>query len=188
MVRLRAFVALASVLAAGALLVACGGQQVQLVSADHFDALLKGSPPALQQLHELGGTVRQSSKEAFARTLRSLRGYPVVINVWAEWCPPCRGEFPIFQRSALRFGRRVAFVGLDEDDSTSKATSFLRSYPVPYPSFSDPSGTILHGIGRIIGLPATIFLDSNHKVTGPLEGAYRSDAQLDAAITRYALD
>ena len=36
--------------------------------------------------------------EAFERTLRGLRGHPVVVNKWASWCGPCRFEFPFFQK------------------------------------------------------------------------------------------
>ena len=72
----------------------------------------------------------------------SLRGYPVVVNVWASWCGPCRFEFPHFQRAAAAYGKRVAFLGIDSQDSDDAAATFLREEPVPYPSYTDPDEEI----------------------------------------------
>src|SRR6266566_5227726 len=66
---------------------------------------------------------------AFKSRLAGLRGYPVVVNKWASWCGPCQTEFPAFQRAAVKYGRQVAFVGLNgKGDSLTDAAAFLRSF------------------------------------------------------------
>ena len=62
-------------------------------------------------------------------TLQEQRGMPVVVNVWATWCPPCRTELRDFQRSLDRFKRdgvRVLAVNVDEPGSEAAIGQFVR--------------------------------------------------------------
>ena len=87
-----------------------------------------------------GATARRRDRRLDAR-LAALKGYPVVINKWASWCVPCKEEFGAFQRVSAEYGRRVAFLGIDsEDPKRADARAFLKSFPVSYPSYYDPSG------------------------------------------------
>src|SRR5947208_1681125 len=78
----------------------------------------------LQQTQLLDG-----GAAAFKRRLAALRSFPVVVNQWASWCPPCRYEFPFFQRVAARYGNRVAFLGVDAADNRGEARTFLGKFP-----------------------------------------------------------
>jgi thiol:disulfide interchange protein len=84
--------------------------------------------------------------------LARLPGVPVVINQWASWCTNCKFEFPFFQQAARADANRVAFVGLDSQDSQSKAQAFLAQFPVNYPSVFDRSAsiasTVITGLNR----------------------------------------
>ena len=50
---------------------------------------------------------------------------PVVLNFWASWCPPCKGEMPDFEKMYQEYGDRVNFVMVSVDDSMSDATAFM---------------------------------------------------------------
>jgi len=157
-----------------------------VVSKQQYTQGLADSPAPLADLHNRMGQVGGGTSE-FDAQVRALRGYPIVVNAWAHWCIPCKAELPLFQRASLRYGRRVAFVGLNADDTTSAAKSFIAGYPLPYPSFEDPSMSIFRKLGGGAGLPTTFFLNRDGKVVLPKQGQFASQADLDAAIRRYAL-
>ena len=77
--------------------------------------------------------------------MRALRGHPVVVNVWAAWCGPCRVELPVIQRASLDYGKRVAFLGVDLKDNRGAAAKLLRDIPLTYPSYEDPDGKVANG-------------------------------------------
>jgi cytochrome c biogenesis protein CcmG/thiol:disulfide interchange protein DsbE len=147
---------------------------------------LAGSPPALRALHAQSNRLLGGGPAAFRARLRQLRGHPVVVNKWASWCGPCRAEFPFFQRLSTRLGRRVAFVGVDSNDSDADARSFLRRYPVSYPSYSDPDQKVAKVFGATLAFPTTAFYDARGRLTYVHQGAYATEAKLREDITRYA--
>jgi thiol-disulfide isomerase/thioredoxin len=156
-------------------------------SARAAQAQLAGSPPALQALHERAGQLL-GSEPAFAARIRALHGYPVVVNFWASWCGPCRSEFGLLANASARYGRRVAFLGADTDDSTSDARTFLTQHPVSYPSYQ----TSISGMDWLVpqglaGLPTTIYLNRKGKLVYAHIGQYDSQGTLDGDVHSYAL-
>jgi thiol-disulfide isomerase/thioredoxin len=109
-----------------------------------------------------------------------------VINAWASWCTPCQQEFGLFASAAARFGRRVAFLGADTEDSAGAAQSFLAKHLVSYPSYQT-SITGLGSLASIAGLPTTIFLSPAGKVLYTHTGQYESQGTLDQDIQNFAL-
>ena len=121
------------------------------------------------------------------KRIAALRGYPVVANVWASWCGPCRFEFPILQKLSARYGKRVAFLGVNSEDSDDAAKTFLAEAPVPYPSYTDPDKEIADSLGAAVGLPDTAFYDRAGKLVYLKQGPYADDSELEADVRRYAL-
>ena len=106
-----------------------------------------------------------------AVNLAHLGGRPMVINLWATWCGPCREEMPILQDGYQRFGDQVSFVGVATKDSPQGAAAFLEDVGVVYPQLVDVDGQLLASLG-IPGLPVTLVLDAQGRVmnrhVGPL--------------------
>jgi cytochrome c biogenesis protein CcmG/thiol:disulfide interchange protein DsbE len=181
--------AVLAVLAIG-LLQLPGSQQAPVPSTltlAQMRARLADSPPALATLHAQASEIVSGGLPALRARLATLRGTPVVINKWASWCEPCRAEFGVFQRVSVSRGREVAFLGIDSGDSRANAREFLRSFPVSYPSFYDPSGQAGLAITDSTFTPVTVFFNRRG---GEFihQGPYLSVAKLEAAVKRYALD
>jgi cytochrome c biogenesis protein CcmG/thiol:disulfide interchange protein DsbE len=147
---------------------------------------LAGSPPPLAALHKQANDLLPGGQEAFEKRIAQLRGYPVVVNVWASWCGPCREEFPVLQQLSARYGKQVAFLGVNSEDSTDAAATFLEEEPLSYPSYVDPHKGTLESLGGLGGFPDTAFYDRSGKLVYLKQGPYRSDAELEADVHRYA--
>jgi thiol-disulfide isomerase/thioredoxin len=149
-----------------------------------ISSMLAGSPAPLAALHSQAGRLLDSG--GLRGRLRVLRGYPAVINAWASWCTPCQQEFPLFASASLRYGRQLAFLGADTDDSTPDARAFLEKHPVSYPSYEMNRG-LLAPIATLEGLPTTIFLDRAGRVVYVHTGQYKTLGTLEEDIQTYAL-
>lgn len=110
-------------------------------------------------------------------TLAALTGKPVVLTIWASWCPGCNEEAPHLSKVAARSD--VHFFGIDYRDTAGDARGFYTKHGWSMPSVEDPSGTIATGLG-LQGTPTTIFLDANHREVGRVVGAMDQDGLEDA--------
>ncbi len=111
----------------------------------------------------------------------------MVVNEWASWCEPCQSEFPVFQRVAVRYGRRVAFIGVDSRDSDPAAARFLRRFPLTYPSYVDPHQRIGGALQAVGGIPQTVYIAADGKQQYDHAGPYLSAAALERDIRFYLL-
>jgi cytochrome c biogenesis protein CcmG/thiol:disulfide interchange protein DsbE len=180
------FLATAAVLA---LLVAgCGNSEPKSAAPPQatVDKALAGAPPKLKALHNQANQLIGGSTSDFQDRMAQLRGYPVVVNKWASWCAPCRGEFPAFQQAGVKLAKQVAFVGLDGQDNDGNARKFLKQFPVTYPSYRDPDLKIAPKIQAGVAFPTTIFFDRKGKLVYAHPGPYTNAADLIADIKRYA--
>ena len=146
---------------------------------------LAGSPAPLAGLHAQASALIGGGESAFRTRLTALRGHPVVVNRWAAWCEPCRAEFTLLQRAAVTVGKRIAFVGVDAEDSRDSARTFLDRHLVPYPSYEDPHSTISKSLKATIGMPITLFFDARGNWVFTHPGPYTSEKALLADIARY---
>jgi cytochrome c biogenesis protein CcmG, thiol:disulfide interchange protein DsbE len=175
-------------LACLALLPGCGSDEPRSAASRPSETArdLSGSPAPLARLHAQANDVLGGGASAFEARLAGLKGYPVVVNKWASWCPPCRAEFPFFQRQATKRGKRIAFIGVDANDNESDARKFLRRYPVPFPSYSDPDLKVSAVIKAVGAFPSTSFYDSDGKLAYVKQGGYATEQKLVEDIERYA--
>jgi thiol-disulfide isomerase/thioredoxin len=157
------------------------------LSKSTVSSALAGSPAVLASLHAQGSQLLSGGPQAFQARLKSLRGYPVVINKWASWCVPCQTEFPAYQRASVALGRKVAFIGINGKDKDPAAAAFLRRFPVSYPSYTDPDEKIARSVQAATYYPQTVYINRQGKEVYDHAGPYETAAALERDIRRYAL-
>ncbi len=186
-VGLNARIGVAAMLALAVLAAGCGSSQGGDYGGEHpdYDKALAGSPPPLAALYRQGNELLGGGQDAYEKRIEALRGYPVVVNVWASWCGPCRFEFPTLQQLSAKYGKRVAFLGVNSEDSEDAAHTFLSEAPVPYPSYTDPGGDIKESLGASFGLPDTAYYDRKGELVYLKQGPYLSEEDLNADIDKY---
>lgn len=107
-------------------------------------------------------------------------GRPVVVNLWASWCPPCHAEAPALARAARALGDEVAFVGLLVDDRPVPAQAFVDRYGLAFPTVVDGGAAASLGYA---GLPTTVVLDGAGRVVERIVGGVDGGA-LAAVLSR----
>jgi cytochrome c biogenesis protein CcmG/thiol:disulfide interchange protein DsbE len=187
--RFRPLLALATLSIAALLCSGCGASEGDGGGAPPPDyaKALAGAPGPLAALHEQANDLLPGGADAYGERIKQLRGYPIVVNSWASWCGPCRFEFPFLQQLSARYGKEVAFIGVNSEDSDDAAATFLREEPVPYPSYSDPDKDIYDLLGAGRGFPVTAFYDETGELVYTKQGQYAEHADLEADMRRYAL-
>jgi len=115
-----------------------------------------------------GPDLRGALVDGSAFDLASWKGSPVVVNVWASWCGPCKTEQPGLVKAAAQLGPLgVRFLGLDHEASRANAQAHMRKFGVRYPSLADPAGAQLlrfHGLIPAAAIPSTVVLDAQHRI------------------------
>lgn len=110
----------------------------------------EGKAPAMS-LAILGGERRLTDAD--------LRGTPVVLNLWASWCDPCRREAKVFEAAHQKYGDRIRFIGVDVKDTVEAAQAFIEEFGVTYTNVFDEGHRFADALGYA-GLPQTYFIDA----------------------------
>ncbi len=97
--------------------------------------------------------------------LDSYAGRPVVLNLWASWCPPCRREMPVFEQAQAQYPH-IAFVMVNQGESAQQARAFLARERLAFNDvLLDHSSETLRAMGSR-GLPTTLFFDAHGRLVG----------------------
>lgn len=82
---------------------------------------------------------------------------PVVVNLWASWCIPCRSEAPLLREADGRFGDQVRFLGIATEDVLADSIAFIDEFSLGFENLSDPDGDA-KAWASAPGLPVTVFV------------------------------
>lgn len=81
---------------------------------------------------------------------------PIVINVWASWCIPCRSEAPLIERAHHKFGDDIRFIGINVADTQDGARQFITEFGLSFENLFDAARTVPAALGGS-GVPLTFF-------------------------------
>jgi thiol-disulfide isomerase/thioredoxin len=110
------------------------------------------------------------------RSLSSYRGRPLIINVWASWCGPCRAEAASLERLAWgEAGSRYVVIGISTDDDREAALKWLRSSNATVSHYIDSRLTLEHMLGAS-SIPLTVLVDADGRVVARFPGARQWDS------------
>lgn len=113
--------------------------------------------------------------------LGAQRGKVVVVNFWASWCVPCRDESPLLEAAYRHYhDRGIAFVGINIQDTTENARTFLNAFGLTYPNGLDQGMGITRAY-QVVGLPTTLVVDAKGQIRQRWQGEIQ-DGQLDSSI------
>ena len=124
------------------------------------------------------------NEEGEASTLSSHLGKPVILNFWASWCPPCRGEMPHFQTIYEEYGEEIDFIMLDltdgERETVSTGAEFIRSSGYTFPVYydTDSAGGISYGV---FSIPMTFFISPEGVIQDRQIGAMEEETLREKA-------
>jgi len=127
----------------------------------------------------IGATLKDSQMQGLSgpsKKLSSFYGKPLVINVWASWCGPCRKEMGSLQRLSRRAGgTQFNVIGISTDDYRESAAAFLKHAKTTFPNFIDHD-VILENMLGADRIPLTILVDAHGRVLDKFYGANEWDS------------
>jgi cytochrome c-type biogenesis protein len=156
-------------------ILACGGK-----ASEAFRPLSAGDPaPAYAARSMAGDTV----------SLESLKGGPVVLNVWATWCIPCKEEMPALQQLHRQFadsGLRILGVSVDAGGADRAIRRFVEELGITFQILWDPDQRVSHTF-RTIGVPETFLVDGSGRIAHRWIGQFDPMDSTTIALVRETL-
>jgi len=121
------------------------------------------------------------------RALSAYRGRPLVINVWASWCGPCRAETASLERLAWSdAGSHFTIIGISTDDRPQAARAWLRQSNATLSHFID-EGLLMENMLGATHLPLTVLVDADGRVRDKVVGAREWDDAASVTLIARAL-
>jgi thiol-disulfide isomerase/thioredoxin len=144
-----------------------------------------GSPGEI----DIGATVREATLQGLngpPRKLSEFRGRPLIINVWASWCGPCRDEMASLDRLAwLEPARHFSIIGISTDDDPDRAKEWLKASNSTINQFIDARLQIENMLGAT-RIPLTVLVDADGRVVDKIYGAREWDSPESLQLIRAA--
>lgn len=138
---------------------------------------------------EVGGVLREAVMRGLNgpdRKLSDYRGKPLVINVWASWCPPCLQEMASLERLAWsEAGQKFTVIGISTDDYPEAAKARLAKNSATLNHYIDQKLELENMLGAD-HLPLTLLVDAKGRVLSKTTGAREWDSDESKAMINKA--
>lgn len=158
-------------------------EEEQLKESTNREASLSKEPQVARDAVPNNRLIDADGKEV---KLHDFIGKPIIINLWASWCPPCREEMPYFESAYQAYGDEVNFIMLNATDSRGTesmevANEFLVEMGAEFPVYYDTEfeNQLVFGSNM---LPLTIVLNEDGSIHEYIRGMV-SQAKLDSIVT-----
>lgn len=112
--------------------------------------------------------------------LSELRGQPVIVNLWASWCTPCKAEMPAIQSVYEQYadqGLVILGVNASNQDNLQSAAQFVEDNGLTFPILWDTEGVVSRQY-QLSALPTTFFIDGNGTIQEVVIGGPMAEALL----------
>jgi thiol-disulfide isomerase/thioredoxin len=123
---------------------------------------------------EIGATLREARLDPLGgrpRKLSEFRGKPLIINVWASWCGPCRAEMGSLQAlSKLDRKQQFQVIGISTDDDVNAALGYVKRAGLTFENFVDHNLELENMLGANT-IPVTLLVDAKGKVLYKARGS-----------------
>ncbi len=100
-------------------------------------------------------------------------GKPIVLNFWASWCPPCKGEMPEFDEIYGQTGETITFMMVDlvdgQRETREKGAQYVKKQGYSFPVYFDLDGEAFEKYG-ITSIPRTYFINREGRIETWVEG------------------
>ena len=160
-------IALVSVLVSGLVMVGCSPGSAEGVKVGNL-------APDFQLQNLDGQTI----------SLSGLQGTPVLINFWATWCPPCRGEMPYIQEIYEEWiDKGLVLLAINIGEASSAVRGFMQSQNLSFTVLLDTEQDVAQRYG-ISGIPTTFFVDKNGIIQDRVVGAFQNKAQIEDRLSK----
>ncbi len=148
---------------------------------------IPGQASASSEEVPIGALLRDATLQGLngpTRRLSSFRGKPLLINVWASWCGPCREEAASLERLAWgSLGAQFNLIGISTDDYEENAQAWLRQSHATLNHFIDQRLQMEHMLGAS-RLPLTVLVDAQGRVLEKIYGERQWDGPEATALLR----
>jgi thiol-disulfide isomerase/thioredoxin len=119
-----------------------------------------------------------------SRHLRDFRGKPLLINVWASWCGPCKQEMASLERLAWsELAQHINIIGISTDDYPQQAKQWLAQSHSTISHFIDERLQLEHMLGAS-RLPLTVLVGPDGRILSKIYGAREWDSPQALALLR----
>ena len=105
-------------------------------------------------------------------SLADYQGKPLLINIWASWCPPCQAETSDLVKAYAKYGDKVQFIGVNliSQDSLPDVTAFIQKYGIKYPIALDTKGAVAQQY-QTVAIPTSFFVNRQGIIVDRVVGA-----------------